>query len=257
MTLQQNMGPIPDLQTIRDMGWANTIWIVGVLLLVLIIKVIIQKELVGIAAYGPTDRGYRERRGNPGKYLTTGLHWYLVGLGKQRRTTIAKLSISTKAEARTQQGLVYIVEASLLTQVLDTKEDVYSAIYRTADEQRGQGDTHNAERLQAIEEACGQALLKIIQETESGDPVVTLEKMLACLIEAPRRDMDLMESGCIHETITVQEYIKAICGSDVRYVMARVIRPVDAQLHKDGLMRRLDSEPVEALSQPGLTAVGS
>lgn len=258
MILQQKgIGPIPDLQTIKEMGWANTIWIVGVILLVLIIRVIVQKELIGIASYGPTDRGYRERRGKPGKYLTTGLHWYMIGLGRHRRTTLAKLSIPIDAEGCTQKDVAYLVKGSLTTQVLDTKEDVYSAIYRTADEQRGLGDKHNAERVQAIQEVCSLALLKIIEGTESGRPEVTLEKMLACTIPVPERDLDLVEAGYIHGEITVEKYIKAVCGSAALYVTPKAKRPVDAQMLKDGLLRRSDFELAEVPPQPGLTAVGS
>ena len=229
---------LPTIGDIKALGWANLIWIIALGLIILIGRVVVQKELIGVSAFGPTDRGYRERRGRPGKYLTTGLRWYMVGLGKHRRTTIAKLSIPVVAEGVTREKRVIKIAGDIETQVIDSKEAVYSAIYRTADEQRGKGDTHNQERINAIKGAVQQALLKIIQETETGEPEVSLERILQCLIPAPKRDSDLTSQDYIIEEgghISVETYLEAICGTAAQYFMPEALRPVDAQLQKEGL----------------------
>ena len=242
MTVQAALSIVSEFPTISDikaLGWANLIWIIGIGLIVLLGRLVVTKELFGISAFGPTDRSYRERRGRPGKYLTTGLRWYMVGLGKHRRTTIAKLAIPVSAEGLTKEKKAYKISGDIETQVIDSEEAVYSAIYRTADEQRGKGDTHNQERINAIQGAVQQALLKIIQDTVSGDPDATLETLLQCQIPAPKRDGDLTSQHYVLEEgshISVETYLEAICGTAAQYFMPSVVRPIDAQLQKEGLV---------------------
>lgn len=203
-----------DINTLMgDFSWGKLLWLMGAGLLVWAFK----KDWIGIVTFGPYDRGYREFFGRPGRMLGQGPHPHIIGIGNLRRASVAT-SIVTLGGRVTVGGRIYAYIFVVGINIVDLREHVHSAIYKTFDENKK--DSYNAQRIDYVKNAIEKEVREII---EGGLECPSPEAQIAKVTQ------ESLSGRCA-------DHLLLVCGTEINRVMLTEFTPVDSQIIKDGML---------------------
>ena len=201
------MLPQENISSILEGGFNKIMLLIGVGLLVWAVKT----NKVGIASFGPNDRGFRESWGKPGWVLKQGPHPHMLGLGTIKQASIAVSSV-TLNKIVVFEKKKYLVEATFYYRNIDTKEMLLRAIYNTFDENKQ--NQYNAQRNAYIRGKLEAAIWDITISSEHVKPSFSL---------------DSFNQYCKSD-------LEDQCGTELTSVAFAGMVLVDAEILKSGLI---------------------
>lgn len=184
---------LPTPSEIIALGLANIFYLLVVGLVVWAFK----KGWIGIVTFGPYDRGYREFFGRPGRLLKTGPHPHVIGLGNLRRASVAESIIELTKRVRIKNR-VYVYSMTVVVQIVDEANHVWSAIYNTFDEKKS--DAYNAQRLAYVERKIEGSVRRLLEADTPIDEIDERKLKNEC------GDKILLKSGTAIREVIVGEF---------------------------------------------------
>lgn len=222
---------IPSLDSVRDMGWWNLLWLILIAFLVLAAKA----KKIGVTSIGKNEWGMMEILGFPLIPVPFGFWPFVKGVFhvKQVSTAPTRIDITNRREIN---GRVLLVDISIWVVVgtkgigslsqrfLQRRRDLIAAIYNALDE--NVDDAENPERIAQTRDILEATTRNILKDAEGTDEV-TLEALI---------------TRC-------GEILQANLGEYLKKVFIREDAPVDGQLWKEGR----SNDPVQDSELPPST----